>query len=126
MKLRIILFVLSSLSFVSIWTGGYLYYSSLKASAFEDAEKQAALQADSIKNHLSSFLGENLNSVRALAGLKELQQALSRKDVDSLRGPFDLHGHWGYVKKKGGLLQSPGIRRKGQYTDWRCCNQGGY
>jgi len=84
MKLRIILIVLSSVAFLSVWTGGYLYYSSLKASALKDAEKQAALHAESIKNHLSSFLGENLNSVKALAGLKELQQALLIKDAYSL------------------------------------------
>ncbi|MBL7203702.1 MAG: PAS domain-containing protein [Desulfobacteraceae bacterium] len=94
MTLRIILFVLSLLSFVSVWTGGYLYYASLKASAFKDADKQVALHAESIKNNLSSFLGENLNSARALAGLKELHQALSKKDADSLAKANSILDHF--------------------------------
>lgn len=94
MKLRIILMALSSLAFLSVWTGGYLYYASLKASAFKDAEKQAELHAESIKNHLSSFLGENLNSVRALAGLKGLPRALSGKNIDSLAKANSILDHF--------------------------------
>ena len=84
MKLRIILLVLSLLALLSTLSGGYLYYSSLKESAFKEAEKQAALHSQTIKNHLSSFLSENLKSVKALAGLRELRQALSKANDDSL------------------------------------------
>jgi PAS domain S-box-containing protein len=84
MKLRIILIVLSLLAFLSASIGGFLYYSSLKESAFEQAERQAALEAERIKTGLSSFLSENLRSVKALAGLEELKQALSSKDDDVL------------------------------------------
>jgi len=84
MKLRIILIVLSLMAFLSAWTGGYLYYSSVKNTAFEEANRQAVFHAEMIRNHLSSFLRENLNSVRALAGLKELPTALLRKDRESL------------------------------------------
>jgi PAS domain S-box-containing protein len=84
MKLRIILSVLSLLALLSTLTGGYLYYSSLKESAFKEADRQAVLHAETIKNHLSSFLDENLKSVRSLAGLKELRGALSKTDDDSL------------------------------------------
>lgn len=84
MKLRVILFVLSLFAFLSASIGGYLYYSSLKESAFKEADRQAALYSQTIKNHLSSFLSENLKSVRALAGLRELQQGLSKKDDASL------------------------------------------
>jgi PAS domain S-box-containing protein len=72
------------MAFVSAWTGGYLYYSSEKNSAFEEANRQAVFHTETIKSHLSFFLYENLNSVRALAGLKELSKALSKKDEDSL------------------------------------------
>ncbi len=58
MKLRIILSVLSLLALLSTLIGGYLYYSSLKESAFKEADSQAALHAEAIKNHLSSFLAE--------------------------------------------------------------------
>ena len=84
MKLRIILLVLSLLALLSTLTGGYIYYSSLKESAFKKADRQAILHAETIKNHLSSFLSESLKSVRSLAGLKELQKALSKTDDESL------------------------------------------
>ena len=80
MKLRIILIVLSLMAFLSAGAGGYLYYSSVKNSAIEEANRQAAFHTETIKSHLSFFLHENLNSVRALAGLKELPKALSKKD----------------------------------------------
>lgn len=83
MKLRVILIALASLAFLSVWIGGYLYYSSLKESAFEEAYREVVSHANTIKNHISSFLFENQKSVRALAGLKELQQALSKKKDDN-------------------------------------------
>ena len=83
MKLRIILIALSLMAFISAGTGGYLYYSSEKNSAFEEANRQAIFHTEAIKSHLSFFLYENLNSVRALAGLKELSKALSEKDEGS-------------------------------------------
>ncbi len=76
MKLRMILIVLSLMAFLSAWTGGYLYYSSLKKSALEEANRQAVFHTETIRSHLSFFLYENLNSVRALAGLKELPYAI--------------------------------------------------
>jgi len=84
MKLRIILIVLSLLAVLSASIGGFLYYSSLKESAFKEAERQSALEAERIKNGLSSFLSENQRSVKALAGLEELKQALSSKDGQGL------------------------------------------
>ena len=72
------------MAFLSAWTGGYLYYSSIKKSAFEEANNQAVFHTETIKGHLSYFLKENLNSVRALAGLEDLTQALSKRDPKSL------------------------------------------
>ena len=46
MKLRVILLLLSLLAFLSAATGGYLYYSSLQKSAFQEAEMQAITHAD--------------------------------------------------------------------------------
>lgn len=94
MKLRIILLILSLLTLLSASAGGYLYYSSLKKSAFKEANRQAALHAETIKNHLSSFLGENLKSVEALAGLRELQQALSGADDGSLAKANSILDHF--------------------------------
>ena len=84
MKLRIILIVLSLMAFFSTLTGGYFYYASVKKSALKEANTQAVLQIETIKSHLSYFTSENFKSVKALAGLKELSNALSRKDKDAL------------------------------------------
>ena len=84
MKLRIILIVLSLLAFLSASTGGYLYYSSLKESAFKEAERQADLRLRTIKKNLTIFLAENVKPVNTLAGMKTLQLALTRPDVQNL------------------------------------------
>jgi PAS domain S-box-containing protein len=80
MKLRLILLVLSLLAFLSASTGGYFYYSSLKESAFKEAERQAVARLQTIQKNLSSFLSENIKPVRALAGMRELEQVLIRPD----------------------------------------------
>jgi PAS domain S-box-containing protein len=80
MKLRLILLVLSLLAFLSASTGGYLYYSALKKSAFREAERQAVARVRTIQKNLSSFLSENIKPVKALAGMKELSQILKRPD----------------------------------------------
>ncbi|MDQ1331552.1 MAG: hypothetical protein QG578_1820, partial [Thermodesulfobacteriota bacterium] len=64
--------VLSLLAFLSATAGGYLYYSSLKESAFKEAERQAVARLEMIKTNLSSLLSEHRKSVRTLAGIKEV------------------------------------------------------
>lgn len=85
MKLRIILITISLMAFISAWSGGYIYYSSIKTSALDEANKQAVLHTQTIKGYLSFFLQENLDSVRALSGLKELSQALTTKNTSTLQ-----------------------------------------
>jgi hypothetical protein len=63
MKLRLILLVLSLLAFLSASTGGYFYYSSLKESAFKEAERQAVARVQTIKKNLSSFLSEIFSTI---------------------------------------------------------------
>jgi PAS domain S-box-containing protein len=93
-KLRIILLVLSFLALLSASIAGYQYYSSLKETAFKEAERQVAVQAERINNSLSSFLSENLKSVKALAGLQELEQALSGTDENALAKANSLLDHF--------------------------------
>jgi PAS domain S-box-containing protein len=83
-KLRIILVVLSLLSFLSVSAAGYIYYSSLNESTTREAENEIALQAERIRNSLSAFLTENLKTVKALAGMKELGQALGSPSRETL------------------------------------------
>jgi PAS domain S-box-containing protein len=94
MKLRMILIFLSLIAFLSAWMGGYLYYSSIKTSAIKEANKQAVFHTETIKGHLSFFLQENLNSVGALAGLKELANALSPNDPDALSATNSILDHF--------------------------------
>jgi PAS domain S-box-containing protein len=76
MRLRVILIVLSLLAVLSASTGGYLYYASLRESAFKEAERQAVIRLAMIKKNLSSFLSENVKPVKTLAGMDGLKEAL--------------------------------------------------
>jgi PAS domain S-box-containing protein len=78
MRLRLIILVLALLAFVSASAGGYLYYASLKEAAFEEAERQAAIRIELIGKSLSSYLSENIKSVKALAGMEEMLEMLVR------------------------------------------------
>ena len=84
MKLRLILLVLSLLTFLSASTGGYFYYSSLKKSAFQEVERQAATHAELIKKNLSSFLSENIRPSKTLAGMNEFHAALTKPNDNSI------------------------------------------
>ncbi len=94
MKLRAILLILCLLAFFSATTGGYLYYSSLSQSAFTEAETQADSHAENIKNLVSSFLTNTLKAVKALSGLKILQQALLSSDEIVLADANDILDHF--------------------------------
>lgn len=83
-KLRVILVVLSFLSFLSVSVAGYVYFRSLQDSAYKEAETDSALQAERIRNGVSSFLAENLKTARALAGLEEMGAVLSNPRGPSL------------------------------------------
>lgn len=82
MKLRLIFLVLSLLAFLSAATGGYLYYTSLKAAAFKEAEHQAITRVEIIQKNLSTFLSENVKPVRTLAGMKPLTDLLIAETRD--------------------------------------------
>jgi hypothetical protein len=69
---------------MSAATGGYLYYSSLQKSAFQEAERQAITHAEMIKKNLTSFLSENIRPAKALAGMQEFQAPLIKPDDDTL------------------------------------------
>jgi hypothetical protein len=70
MKLRSILRVLSLLAFLSACVAGYLYYSSLKEYAFQEAERNALNRLQTTKKNLSAFFSENIKPVRILAGMQ--------------------------------------------------------
>jgi len=80
MRLRSILLVLSLLTFLSASVGGYLYYSSLKNAAFQDAERQGISRLALITRNMSFSLSENIKPVRTLAGMDEMLAKLTRPD----------------------------------------------
>jgi PAS domain S-box-containing protein len=84
MKLRLIILVLALLAFLSASTGGWLYYYSLKQSAFHDAENYAETRLELLRRQVNFFLSEHIRPVKALAGLKELRMALTMKDDHSM------------------------------------------
>ncbi len=94
MKLRLILLVLSLLTFLSASTGGYLYYSSLKKSAFQEVERQAATHAEMIKKNLSSFLSENIKPSKTLAGMDEFHAALTNPNDNSIAKANTMLDHF--------------------------------
>ncbi len=94
MKLRVIIVALSLMAFFSALAGGYIYYSSVRNAAIEEAKRQATLHTEALKGHFSFFLQENLNSVIALAGLKDLSVALNRRDPDTLEAANAILDHF--------------------------------
>ena len=94
MKLRIILMVLSLLAFLSATAGGYLYYSSLKESAFKEAERQAVARLEMIKTNLSSLLSEHRKSVRTLAGMKEVSGYLIKPNKVTIKAANKILDHF--------------------------------
>jgi len=84
MRLRIILLIFSLLTVLSASTGGYLYYSSLKTAAFQEAERQTASHAKMIAKNLSFSLSENIKSVKTLAQMEELRVALTQRNDHTL------------------------------------------
>lgn len=84
MKLRTILIVLPLLTFLSVSTGGYLYYHSLQELTFKEAEREASWHCEMARSYVSSYLSEHLKPARTLAGLSELSRALVESTDESL------------------------------------------
>ena len=84
MKLRLILFILSLMAFVSAAAGGYFYYSSLRDAAFNEAEGQTIIRLERINKNLSALLLEYNKPVRTLAGMQELLDMLTNRNPESL------------------------------------------
>ena len=85
MRLRLILFVLSLLAFLSTSTGGFFYYSSLKEAEFEAADREAASRVAMIQKNLTAHLTEYYRPVKTLAGIVELKNALVHSDEAALQ-----------------------------------------
>jgi PAS domain S-box-containing protein len=80
MKLRLILLVLSLLAFLSTAIGGYLYYYSLKESAFQEAAQQAEIRVEMLRINLSTMISANVQPARVLAGIPSIINVLYSAD----------------------------------------------
>lgn len=94
MRLRLILMVLSLLSFLSVSVSGYLYYLSSKEIALKEAEKQAVTRLDMIMKNISAFLSENIRPVRTLSGMEEIRRVLENPTDDTLSLANEVVDHF--------------------------------
>jgi len=85
MRLRILIFVLALLAFLSATTGGWLYYHSFKKAALQKAETNSKARLELIQRQLSTYLSEHIKSVQALANIKECRIALTKPGIDSIK-----------------------------------------
>jgi len=70
-RLIILILVLSSL--ILIFTTGFFYYSYVKKNILADIEKRMNLQLETACDYLSTFISENLNTSKALAGMDTIK-----------------------------------------------------
>ena len=84
MPLRMIIFSLALIGFLSASTGGGLYYYAYREAAFEKHETQARSQLSLMAGQLSGYLSEHLKSVRTLAEIRELRRALEETNLDTI------------------------------------------
>jgi PAS domain S-box-containing protein len=94
MKLRTILLVLSLLAFFSASTAGYLYFSSSRQSVMRQADRNAAISAEMIRDRLSSHLDEHLKSAKAVSGLPPIRDAFSVLTEDGLAAANSTLDHF--------------------------------
>ena len=84
MKLRIILFILSLLAFLSAVAGGFFYYTSLRQTFFESAEQDAVAHVSATNNLISQYIANYTRIAKVLSGLGEIQRAMEFPENEAL------------------------------------------
>ncbi len=119
MQLRVIIFVLSLLGFLSATIGGVLYYTSLKQSAVDEAQREAVSHAVSFRNRLTLFLRQQQKPARSLAGLTQIRGAVTNLNSASLAEANHILDHFNesletevcYLMDKTGLTIASSNRK---------------
>ncbi len=93
-KLRRLVFILSMIAALSVTIGGYIHYSSLREFAIEREHSQESKQLKDMRDQIDLHLTWSLKSVKALAGLKELEHLLVSGDAASLAGANTILDHF--------------------------------
>ncbi len=94
MKLRQILFLLSLFAGLATVAGGYFYYTKLQLIAINQVNLQANKKINTLNNHFSSFLAEQLKPVRVMAGLDVLREHLLKNTTDTQKKADTLLDHF--------------------------------
>jgi PAS domain S-box-containing protein len=84
MRLRLIILILAIFAFLSVATGGWLYYYSFQKAAFQTGETQAVAQLKLLTDQLATYLSEHDKSVRTLSRIRELRQVLVDTNLESI------------------------------------------
>ena len=84
MPLRIIILILALIAFLSASTGGWLYYYSYREAAFERSEANAQAQLELVGGHLADYLSEHKKSIKTLAKIKEIRNALETTNLETI------------------------------------------
>ncbi len=80
MKLRSIILLISLFAFLSVVTGGLLYYYSFRNAAFEKTEADAYSRLNLVSDQLSFYLSEHIKPVKALSRISEIKEVFHKKD----------------------------------------------
>jgi PAS domain S-box-containing protein len=84
MRLRLILFVLSLMAFLTAVAGGYFYYSSLRSAFFDAAEQEAVAHVQTTNNMISQHIADYTRLAEVLSSLWEIRMALGGPNEETL------------------------------------------
>ncbi len=84
MRLRLIILILAIFAFLSVSTGGWLFYYSFRKASIQTGETQAIVQLKLLTDQLATSLSEHIKSVRVLSRIKELETVLVDTNLETL------------------------------------------
>ncbi len=84
MRLRLIIMILAIFAFLSVSTGGWLFYYSFRKASIQTGETQAVAQLKLLTDQLATSLSEHIKSVRVLSRIKELETVLVDTNLETL------------------------------------------
>ena len=96
MKLRSILFILTLLVVLYATIGVYLYFSSMRDTALNEARSSAQETAEAVGSRLSAYLSQNMRPASVLAGLPEMRHALEDPNPNTLSGADGMLDHFSH------------------------------
>jgi PAS domain S-box-containing protein len=93
-KIRVIIIIFALLAFLTASIGGYLYYSSVKKSAFLEYYKNADTQITEIADAINLYLSDYQKITASLAGIRDLRSALEAARPESIHDANAVLDHF--------------------------------